>query len=194
MADEALKRANEALSLVEETPSPAARLDIALERDMFLRNLIRELAGTLEDVVGLEEASGYISLVGAKIGELINDTYKQGYGTARLDQTQVKDVLVDLKARIQGDFRLESMDSEKMVFVNKACPFAEKVLDRTSMCMMTSNVFGYIAAENLGYAKVDLQETIAARASRCRVVVHLKRSPEAESCDGREYYGETDDG
>ena len=29
------------------------------------------------------------------------------------------------------------------------------------MCMMTSNVFGHIAAENVGYAKVELQETIA---------------------------------
>ncbi len=29
------------------------------------------------------------------------------------------------------------------------------------MCMMTSNVFGSIAAENLGYAKIELQETVA---------------------------------
>jgi hypothetical protein len=37
---------------------------IQLERDVFLRSLLRELAGTLEDVVGLEEASGFISVVG----------------------------------------------------------------------------------------------------------------------------------
>ena len=28
------------------------------------------------------------------------------------------------------------------------------------MCIMTSNVFGAIAAEHLGYAKVELQKTI----------------------------------
>lgn len=38
-------------------------LDLPLERDLFLRTLIRELAGALQDVVGLEEASGFISLV-----------------------------------------------------------------------------------------------------------------------------------
>lgn len=37
--------------------------------------------------------------------------------------------------------------------------------------MMTSNVFGMIAASNLGYAKVELQETIAKGASGCRVIV-----------------------
>lgn len=55
--------------------------------------------------------------------------------------------------------------------------------------MMTSNVFGVIAAENLGYAKVELQETIAKGDSGCRVVVYLKSSPESEAREGREYYG-----
>ena len=34
------------------------RLPIKLERDVFLRSLIRELAGALQDVVGLDEAGG----------------------------------------------------------------------------------------------------------------------------------------
>ena len=54
--------------------------------------------------------------------------------------------------------------------------------------MMTSNVFGAIAAENLGYAKVELQETIARGAPGCRVVVHLKATPEAKEAEGREYF------
>jgi hypothetical protein len=56
------------------------------------------------------------------------------------------------------------------------------------MCMMTSNVFGGIAADNLGYAKVVLEETIAGGAPGCRVVVHLKPTPEAEAATGREYF------
>jgi hypothetical protein len=53
--------------------------------------------------------------------------------------------------------------------------------------MMTSNVFGSIAAENLGYAKVELQETIAKGHAGCRVVIYLKRTPESEAHTGREY-------
>ncbi|MEO1149057.1 MAG: transcriptional regulator, partial [Cyanobacteria bacterium J06638_22] len=51
-----------------------------------------------------------------------------------------------------------------------------------------SNVFGSIAADNLGYAKVELQETIAEGASGCKVVVYLQDTEEAEDADGREYF------
>src|ERR1700689_2923281 len=138
-----------------------AVLDVPLERDVFLRTLIRELAGTLQDVVGLEEASGFVSVVGQRVGEQINQSYKAALAVSELSREQVAAVLVDLKRRIQGDFFIIEEDDEKIVFGNRACPFAEKVIDRPAMCMMTSNVFGSIAAENLGYAKVVLDATIA---------------------------------
>jgi predicted ArsR family transcriptional regulator len=97
-------------------------------------------------------------------------------------------VLVDLKRRIRGDFYVIEEDEEKIVLGNRACPFAEKVLGRPAMCMMTSNVFGVIAAENLGYAKVELQETIANGDAGCRVVVHLKPTAGAQKAQGREYF------
>lgn len=175
-----------------ETEVSAAQLDIPLERDVFLRNLVRYLAGVLEGIVGLKEASGFISLVGEKMGELLNVQYKTAYGVSTLTSRQVADVLVDLKARIKGEFKLVEMDDEKMVFRNTACPFAEKVIGRPSMCMMTSNVFGHIAAENLGYAKVELRETIARSQPECKVVVHLEQTEAAQSCDGREYYRSAD--
>jgi predicted ArsR family transcriptional regulator len=166
--------------------SRVAELPLALERDLFLRSLIRELAGTLQDVVGVREASGYISVVGARIGEQINHDYKAALAVDRLTREQVSAVLVDLKRRIQGDFRVIEEDADRIVLGNRACPFGDKVLGRPSMCMMTSNVFGHIAADNLGYARVELQETIAQGDAGCRVVVHLK--PSGEPGDGREYF------
>ena len=80
----------------------ASSLDVPLERDGFTRSLIRELAGTLEDVVGLEDASGYISVVGTAIGEQIDQTYKTAFAVEKLSREQVADVLVDLKRRIRG--------------------------------------------------------------------------------------------
>jgi len=84
-------------------------------------------------------------------------------------------------------FAVIAQDDEKIVLGNRVCPFAEKVLGRPSMCMMTSNVFGGIAAGNLGYAKVMLQETIAQGHPGYRVIVYLKPTPEAEAQAGREY-------
>lgn len=162
--------------------------DVTLDRDLFLRTLIRELSGTLQDVVGLDEAAGFISVVGQRIGDRINADYRQALGHDRLDRPQVATVLVDLKRRIEGDFRVLEQDDERIVLDNGRCPFGDKVVGRPSMCMMTSNVFGVIAAENLGQAKVELQATIASGAPRCRVVVHLAATPAAEAAEGREYF------
>lgn len=169
---------------VQET----AALPIPLDRDLFMRTLIRELAGTLQDVVGLEEASGFISVVGQNIGRQINQEYRLAFNRAPLTPEQVAAALVDLKRRIHGDFSIVSMDENKIVFTNRACPFGDKVIGRPAMCMMTSNVFGSIAAENLGYAKVELQETIALGHRGCSVVVHLELGPDAEAVEGREYF------
>ena len=165
-----------------------ADLELGLERDLFLRNLLRNLSGTLEEVVGFDEASGFIGIVGQQIGDWINDSYRDALDQEALSHEQVIEVLVDLKRRIKGDFSIVSADKEKIVLSNKCCPFEEKVVGRNSLCMMTSNVFGTITAENLGYAKVCLHETIAKGDKGCKIVVHLDDSDEARIDSGNEYF------
>lgn len=167
-------------------------LDISLERDIFLRTLISELAGTLQNVVGQEEAEGYISIVGQNIGEWINTTYKGKLNQEKLTREQVIGVLIDLKARINGTFQLLDSDDNKMIFTNDRCPFEEAVLNKPCMCMMTSNVFGSIAADNLGYAKVELRKTIANGDKECNVIIYTSRTDESQSADGREYFSVND--
>lgn len=164
-------------------------MELHLNRDLFLRSLIRELAGTLEDVVGYEEAAGYISLVGQHIGNWMNSLYTGKLGVTALNRSQVLEALIDLKRRIHGNFSIDHQDEERIILHNTTCPFEDMVLDRPSMCMMTSNVFGVITADNLGYAKVSLEETIARRCGQCRVVIYLQPTPAAEAAEGREYFG-----
>ena len=161
---------------------------IPLERDMFLRQLLSELSGTLQDLVGVDSAAGYISVVGGAMGKHINEQYTRALAVEKLNREQVAKVLVDLKRRIQGDFYIIEEDDTRIVLGNRACPFGEYVHDRPSLCMMTSNVFGYIASENLGYARVELQETIAQGHPGCRVVVHLIPTDEPD-LHAREYFG-----
>lgn len=163
-------------------------LAIPLDRDVFLRSLVGELAGALQDVVGLDEAAGFVSIVGQKIGDRIGEDYRRALGVSGLSREQVAQVLVDLKRRIQGEFYVLEEDEDRIVLGNRACPFGDKVLGRPAMCMMTSNVFGVIAAENLGYCKVALEATIAEGARECRVVIWLKSTQESESTPGREYF------
>lgn len=166
--------------------SSLAELDIGLGRDGFFRTVLRELTGALEDVIGLEDASGYVSLVGGALGDGLNATYKQALGAEQLNREQVFAVLTDLKHRIGGKFMIAEDTPERVVFVNSSCPFGEQVLGRPSLCMMTSNVFGTIAAENLGYANVTIEQALARGDRACRVVVHLQ--PGRASPEGRDYY------
>jgi len=165
-----------------------SELDLPLDRDIFLRNLLRELSGTLETVVGMDEATGFISLVGQHIGDWINAEYRKAMKQEQLNLEQITEVLVDLKTRIQGNFTIESADKDKIVLTNTCCPFGDKVKGRPSLCMMTSNVFGTITAENLGYAKVNLEQTIARGDKGCRVIVYLNGTDTQNQDDGREYF------
>jgi predicted ArsR family transcriptional regulator len=159
-------------------------LGVLLDRDIFLTNLIRELAVTLEEVLGINEASCFMSIVGQRLGDQIDHDYKQALAVSNMTREQVAHVLLDLNRRIRGGFFVIEEDENRIVLGNRACPFGDH---RASLCMITSTIFGVIVAENLGYAKVELQERIAKGQSGCRVVVHLNPTPEAEAAEGREY-------
>lgn len=165
------------------------RHDIELDRDVFMRTLIRHLATALEEVVGLEEAEGYVSLVGQAMAREILGQYTHALDGESMTPKRAGQIMVDLKRRIEGDFYVVEAGEDKIVLGNRACPFGDKVLGRESMCMMTSNVFGRIGAETTGYAKVMLERTIARGDAGCRVVVHLRETDEAAGSKGREYFG-----
>src|SRR4051794_23431738 len=112
------------MRMTKPSPLPVIRdLDIGLERDEFVRTLLRELAGTLQDVVGLDEASGFVSVVGQRIGDQINSRYTAAAGVPAPTRGQVAEVLVDLRRRIQGDFHVVEESDDRIVLGNRACPF-----------------------------------------------------------------------
>ena len=163
-------------------------LDLPIERDQFLRSMIRELAGTLQDIVGIEEAAGFLNVVGARTGEHVNQVYQDALQLSNLSRSQVTEVLVDWKRRIKGEFFVVEESDERIVLGNRKCPFAEQVEGREAMCVMTSNIFGVIAAENLGYARVQLDDTIARGGQECKVVIHLKPNDDVDEVAGQEYF------
>lgn len=163
-------------------------LPVALEANGFFRSMLREISGVLESVVGIEEASGFVGLVGASIGEQIDREYRLALEVRKLTRPQVAAVLVDLKRRIDGNFYVIAQDEEKIVLGSRRCPFGDKVIGRPSLCMMTSNVFGRIAAQSLGYARVELAETIAEGARECRIVINLTFDVQDDEPAGIEYF------
>src|SRR3981081_1133709 len=165
------------------------RLPIPLDRDVFVRNLLREFTQSLANKLGAESASRFVGEIGAAAGGQFNAYYRSGPKRAALTRKQAGEAMVDVKRRIEGDFYIVEQSDEKIVLRNRACPFGNKVLDRPELCMMTSSVFGAMASKNLGYAKVELKETIARRNAQCHVVVYLKHTEESVAAPGREFSG-----
>lgn len=154
-----------------------------MKRETFCLDLIADMTGVLEDTVGLEDAEGYVTIVGQMMGERIYQ--ERGFGPDQpLPEADLGDVLVDLKSKIEGGFSVDEVRANGLTFVNDKCPFGARVEGRRSLCMMTSNVFGFLASQCKGYAKVELERTIALGDSMCRVHVHFDKNDAA----GREYY------
>lgn len=179
-------------SNVTSIPIRVDMLPVNHNRDGFLTTLVASLGKTLQDVAGLDEATDFISLVGNKIGNKINDDYLNAANVKAFTLDEVGEILTDLKKRIGGDFSVVATDTKRIVLNNTQCPFGNSVIGNDSLCMMTSNVFGRITANNLGYARVELDKTIAKGDGQCKVIVHLQQDNSLDTTSRqiveREYY------
>lgn len=163
-----------------------ADFNVSVDRDLFFRKMIRSFAKSLEQTVGLEETAGYVALVGSEVGSWLEDAYKSSSGRDRFDPQEVAELLVDLKNKIGGDFSIISVTPTEIVLGNGRCPFGELAKGRPSLCRMTSNVFGRITANQLGYARVELEDTIAGGSDHCRVTISL--TPEGDEAVDHEFF------
>ncbi len=148
-------------------------LELALDPSNFYLNILLDINETLNDVIGESECTGLIALVADKMGRYLESLYQQGLEQRQFDINTLAAILVDLKRRISGNFTVESISPTKIVLINSRCPFGDDVLGHPTLCMMTSNVFGRISANSLGYAAVELDKTIARGDGCCHVTVHL---------------------
>jgi predicted ArsR family transcriptional regulator len=163
----------------EDRPAATGK-EVDLNAEGFFGDIVALLAGNLQETFGLEDTAAFVAAVGGSLGSEISRKYAEGRPLDRSERAAViAAVCVDLKSRLGGAFEVESVDEDRIVFVNSRCPFAERVLGRPSLCMMTTNVFGRVAADRAGYASVQVEEAIALGDPACRVVVRLVADEEA---------------
>ena len=172
-------------SIADSSPNIGA-LDIDFDHQGLFSTLVADLAELLESIAGVEDACAYVSGIAARLGTDIEKQYKSALGVQHLSRDQLIEVLIDLKNHAGGAFSVIEQDEDRVVFGNCSCPLGRAAANHPSLCMVTSNIFGRLSANAIGYAAVDLEETIARGAAQCRVVLHLKRTePGPET---REYF------
>ncbi|WP_407494972.1 methanogen output domain 1-containing protein [Pseudooceanicola sp. MF1-13] len=165
--------------------SPVAAAGPRPDREEFLNRMIGSLSETIEDVVGVEDAESFIGVVGRRIG---NSDLAEMPATEDVDAKSVGDHLAEFKRRIGGEFQVTSIDGATVTFENTRCPFGAEVTGRTSLCQMTTNVFGRVAANATGYANVCVHKAISRGDPTCVVTVRLAREAK-EDDGGQDFYG-----
>jgi len=166
-------------------------------RTEFLNAMVLSVADTLRHNLGADYSETVIAQVAHRIGDIFNDHFQLKHNTTRLSVEQVAEALVELKRRIDGGYRIVEISEDRIVLYNSLCPFGSGALGRPELCKMTSGVFGRIASENLGYARVDVRSAITRGDRECRVVIDLVRDcpAAADAASGErpvepiEYYG-----
>lgn len=146
----------------------------AFGKEAFLRALVVQLSHVLEEQQGPAATEAAVAQVGTDVGGQMEAAYRAARGVSgRLSPEQMGDCYVRLKHAIEGDFSVVEANDERIVLLNRRCPFGDAVQRSPSLCRMTSSVFGGIAARNAGGATVLLEERIAVGDPGCRVVVEL---------------------
>lgn len=151
----------------------------AFGKEPFLRALVVQLSQAVEHTAGPAVGEQVVAEVGTAVGGQMEAAYRAARGLAeRLTPEQLADCYVRLKHAIDGEFSVLEIGADRIVLVNRRCPFGDVVRKAPALCRMTSSVFGGIAARNSDQgAAVVLEERIAVGDPGCRVVVHLGPAP-----------------
>ncbi|MGM7701486.1 methanogen output domain 1-containing protein [Pseudalkalibacillus sp. Hm43] len=144
---------------------------------IFLSKLVTQYAHLHRRTVG-EHAEEYIKQLGIKTGEWIESFYCNPEDDWTVDR--YAEVIVDLKNSIGGHFRISEINEDYAVVKATGCPFGEIVQDAPHLCMMTSSVFGGIAARKMGFGQVHLKKRIAMGDPGCEVVIYFKPAPKED--------------
>ncbi|WP_026688952.1 methanogen output domain 1-containing protein [Alteribacter aurantiacus] len=164
----------------------------SLNGHVFLAKLITQYAHIHERTVG-KGAQEYIREIGLRTGEWLERFYEDDQNHWSIEK--YADVIVDIKNSIGGHFRIAEVFPDRVVVKATACPFGTVVQDAPHLCMMTSSVFGGIAARQFGYGKVSLRERIALGHEGCEVAIYftpdsLEPGDEYENLHVTPHYGD----
>jgi predicted ArsR family transcriptional regulator len=149
-------------------------LRVDVDQTRFYRQCLLELNDVLDKVLGNDESTAFVGLVASRLADFFISAYREAHGRRHYSPMQLAQLLIDLKARIGGDFYLSDITGRKIVLRNRQCPFGNGVLGKNSLCSMTAGVFGKVVAESNQYAAVSIDEAIAKGDAQCKVTILLQ--------------------
>ena len=134
-----------------------------------------------------------IEQIGLDAACCFETAYRQEFNlTGILDYDKCTEMTIGIKNKIGGNFSRTSSLPKTIQIINTLCPFGDAIKQTPELCKMTSSVFGGIVARNFGYAKVVLNQTIAAGDLNCDIQIFTNPS-DGINYTGDEYHWQIDD-
>ncbi|MEM8664969.1 MAG: methanogen output domain 1-containing protein, partial [Pseudomonadota bacterium] len=164
-----------------------SQAEIGLDTLTFMKMVLTEFAGALEEVVGPEETAGYVNGVASNVADWLNATYHNALGPELFTVERIAHVLADLRTRIDGTYTVRSVSADKIVLANAPGLFGAGAEGTHALCQMSATVFGRFAAENTGYARIEHAPATDNAASSCNVTIHFRQSDDLRPGE-REYF------
>ena len=156
----------------------------------FLQTFISlSLSSTENNKAGMSDK---IEQLGLNAACCFETAYRQEFnltGTVEIDKCA--EMIIKIKNKIGGNFSMSTSLPRTIHVINTICPFGDAVKLSPNLCKMTSSVFGGIAARNFGYAKVVLNQTIAAGDLKCDIQIFIDPS-DCINYTGDEYHSQMD--
>jgi DNA-binding CsgD family transcriptional regulator len=127
--------------------------------------------------------------IGEQIGRQVSEQHRLTHGL-RLPFSRKeygRCLSQSLPERMGWPCSLLEETADRLRFGIAACPFGRTTTSTPEFCWLTSGVFGGIAADHFGYAKVCLSRGSGTPPRNCCVTVYIRKTDDSIAADGTEY-------
>jgi signal transduction histidine kinase len=160
-----------------------------LTRESLMLQLITHLSKLTYSLFDDHFSREYIMAASLRMAQAIDKKCKEAYGN---DDHLSLEQFINLQLSTSDKlFHLTEKAENKVVVCSNTCPFEKIINEVPNLCMVTSAIFGGIAALNFGFSKVSLRKQIVLGDSCCEVCIYVKNDEESAQEDGIVYTKES---
>ena len=156
-----------------------SELDLPLDRDSFLRSVIHALSTAISQTTDRETSTRIVEAAARSLATEVDAEYRRALGVDALDRRQLANVLLDLGHRLEDGVTATDYDEANDRVQLDYLDSAEDGVNAAVSAVKTA-MYGFIAAHNLGYARVEEGRD---RAGAPQTIISLR-----PGSGGREYF------
>lgn len=158
------------------------------ERDL-LQQTLGALLTSLRTTLHSSLVERMYRSIGVQLGRQVCERYRLVHGLSRplSSKREYGRCLQSLEESLGWPCRATEEAADWVRFEIAQCPFGSGASSATDFCRLTSGLFGGVAADQFGYAKVCLQRGQGIPPRNCCITVYIRHTDESAAVEGDVY-------